>query len=152
MKRADGLTLWSRESGGNPPFWRTAIPGAGALTESVVVLDGGRELASEEGVEAAEAGVEFGGGEAAFAIERAEEVGGGAFPFFGIAFEAAGNQVAVRVASETRAGHDVIDALHVGRSAAEAVKARAAFAIVNGFAERPSAQEIGGVERMQECE
>jgi hypothetical protein len=36
--------------------------------------------------------------------------------------------------------------LHVGGSAAKAVKAGAAFAIVNGFAERPGFQEIRGFE------
>src|SRR6266571_3748541 len=37
-------------------------------------------------------------------------------------------------------------AVEFGGSAAEAVKAGAAFAIVNGFAERPSTQEIRGFE------
>lgn len=64
----------------------------------VGVLDWRREFADGEGVEAAETGLEFGGGQAAIAIERAEKVGGGMLSFLGIAFEAAGNQVAVGVA------------------------------------------------------
>jgi hypothetical protein len=46
------------------------------------------------------------------------------------------------IASEARAWHDVVEALHVGGSAAKAVKASAALAVVNGFAERPGFQEI----------
>jgi hypothetical protein len=45
-----------------------------------------------------------------------------------------------------RARHDVVEALHMSGSAAKAVKASAAFAIVNGFAERPGFQEIRGLE------
>ena len=44
-------------------------------------------------------------------------------------------------------GTDVVEALHVSGSAAETIKASAAFAIVNGFAERPGFQEIRDFER-----
>ncbi len=40
----------------------------------------------------------------------------------------------------------MVKAADVGRSAAKAVKAGAAIAIVNGLAERPGAHEIGGLE------
>jgi hypothetical protein len=40
----------------------------------------------------------------------------------------------------------MVEAADVGGSAAKAVKAGAAIAIVNGFAERPGAHEIGGLE------
>ena len=93
-----------------------------------------------------EAGVEFGGGEPAFAVEEAEKIGGGHVAFQGVAFDAAGNQVAVGIASEARARHDMVKAADVGRSAAKAVKADAAIALVNGLAERPGAHEIGGLE------
>jgi hypothetical protein len=41
----------------------------------------------------------------------------------------------------------VVEALHVGGSAAETIKTGAAFVIVNGFAERLGFQEIRGFER-----
>jgi hypothetical protein len=63
-----------------------------------------------------------------------------------VAFHTGGNQVPVGIAAEARARHDVVEALHVSGSAAKAVKAGAAFAIVNGFAERPGFQEIRGFE------
>src|SRR5215471_3917868 len=80
--------------------WARADGGVG-------VLDGRGEFAGGEGVEGAEAGVHFGGGEAAVAEEPAEKIGGGTFAFQRIAFEAAGNQVAVGVAARLSAGHDV---------------------------------------------
>ena len=104
----------------------------------------GAEFAGGEGFEGAEAGVEFGGGEAALAVEGAEKIGGGAVALAGVAFEAGGNQVAVRIAAEARAGHDVVEALHAGGSAAKAIEANAALAIVNGFAQGPGLQEVGG--------
>src|SRR5260370_42708718 len=64
-----------------------------------------------------------------------------------VAFETTGNQVAVGIAAKAHAWHDVVEAVHVSRRAAEAVKAGAAFAIVNGFAERPGLPEIRGLER-----
>jgi len=68
------------------------------------------ELAGGEGVEGAEAGGEFGGGQAALAVEAAEKIGGG-FPFLGVAFHAAGDQVAVGTAPRPRLRHDVVQAL-----------------------------------------
>jgi hypothetical protein len=109
---------------------------------SVGVLDGREEFAGGEGVEGAEAGVEFGGCEAALAIERAEEVGGGTFSFFGIAFEAAGNQVAVGVAARFDAGHHVVEALVARVGALETVKTAAAFAEVDGLAQGAGPEEV----------
>src|SRR4029077_8311049 len=94
----------------------------------------------------AEAGVEFGGRRGALAVERAQKIAGGAGGLGWVALDAAENQVAVGIAPEAHAGHDVVEALHVSGSAAEAVKTGAAFAIVNGFAERPALPEIGGLE------
>src|SRR6266567_9236200 len=104
------------------------------------------ELACGEIFQGAKASVEFGRGEAALAVERAQKILGRTVALAGIAFDAAGNQVAVGIASEARAWHDVVEALHVSGSAAKAVKAGAAFAIVNGVAERPGFQEIRGFE------
>src|SRR6266852_5007955 len=104
------------------------------------------ELAGGEVFRGAEASVEFGGRQAPQAVDSAEKIPGRTVALARVAFETAGNQVAVGIASEPRAWHDVVEALHVSGSAAEAVKASAAFAIVNGFAERPGFQEIRGFE------
>src|SRR6266571_1913602 len=105
------------------------------------------ELACGEIFQGAEASVEFGGRQAALAVESAQKIPGRAVGLARVAFETAGNQVAVGVASEARAWNDVVEALHMSGSAAKAVKASAAFAIVNGLAERPGFQEIRGFER-----
>src|SRR6266851_4638962 len=123
--------------------------GATKRARRVVPLHGREhraELACGEIFHGAQASVEFGGRQAPQAVEGAQKIPGRAVALACVAFDAAGNQVAVGIASEARARHDVIEALHVGGSAAKAVKASAAFAIVNGFAERPSFQEIGGLE------
>src|SRR6266581_3942799 len=104
------------------------------------------ELACGEIFQGAEASVEFGGREAALAVESAQKIRDRTVALARVAFDAAGNEVAVGIASEAHAWDDMVEALHVGGSAAEAVKAGAAFAIVNGFAERPSTQEIRGFE------
>src|SRR6267378_3982721 len=105
------------------------------------------ELACGEGFQGAKASVEFGGREAALAVESAQKIPGGAVALARVAFETAGNQVAVGIASEAHAWHNVVEPVHVSGSAAEAVKAGAAFAIVHGFAERPGFQEIRSFER-----
>src|SRR6266699_6889420 len=105
------------------------------------------ELACGEIFQGAKASVEFGGRQAALAVESTQKIRGRTVALARVAFDTAGNQVAVGIASETSAWHDMVEALHVGGSAAEAVKASAAFAIVNGFAERPGFQEIRGFER-----
>jgi hypothetical protein len=105
----------------------------------------GAELSGGEIFQGAEARVEFGGGEAALAVERAQEIGSRMLALAEVAFHTAGNEVAVGVASEAHSGHDVVEALHISGSAAKAIKAGAAFAIMNGFAKRPSFQEIGGL-------
>ena len=106
------------------------------------MVDWGREFAGEEGVEGTEAGVKFGGGEAAVAIERAEKVGGGTLAFFGIALEAAGNQVAVGIAAGLDARLDVVEALGGRVRAAQAVKTVAAFAEMDGLAQGASFEEV----------
>ncbi len=105
------------------------------------------ELACGEIFQGAKACVEFGGRQAPQAVENAQKIRGGTVALARVALDTAGNQVAVGIASEAHARHDVVEAPHVTGSAAEAVKAGAAFAIVNGFAERPGFQEIRGFER-----
>jgi len=116
------------------------------MTRTRTLWEHGAELAGREIFQGGEAGVEFGRGQAALAVERAQKIRSRTVALERVAFEAAGNQVAVGIASEARARDNVVEALHMGGSAAEAVKAGAAFAIVNGFAERPSTQEIRGFE------
>jgi hypothetical protein len=108
----------------------------------VGVEDGRGELAGSEGVEGAETGVELGGGDAALAVEPAEEIGGGTFAFERIAFEAGGNQVAIRVVPRLDAGHDVIEALDAGVGAAQTIKTMAAFAEVDGLAQGARLEEV----------
>ncbi len=105
------------------------------------------ELACGEIFQGAKASVEFRGREAPQAVESAQKIPGRTVALARVAFDTAGNQVAVGIASEARAWHNVVEALHMSGSAAKAVKAGAAFAIVNGFAERPGFQEIRGFER-----
>src|SRR6266568_7488038 len=104
------------------------------------------ELAGGEIFQGAKTAVEFGGRQAALAVESAQKIRDRTVALARVAFDTRGNQVAVGVASEAHAWHDVVEALHVGGSAAEAVKAGAAFAMVNGFAQRPGFQEIRGFE------
>jgi hypothetical protein len=108
----------------------------------VGVLHGGREFAGGEGVEGTETGVEFGGGQAAVAEEPAEKIGGGTFAFKRIAFEAAGNQVAVGIAPRLDAGNDVIEALGARVGAAQTVKTASAFAEVNGLTQGAGLEEV----------
>ena len=109
---------------------------------SVGVLDGRREFAGGEGVESAETGVHLGGGEAAVAEEPAEKIGGGTFAFERIAFEAAGNHVAVGIASVVGAGSDVIEALGASVGAAQAIETVSAFAEVDGLAQGAGLEEV----------
>src|SRR5260370_20594543 len=105
------------------------------------------ELASGEILQSAKTSVEFGGRQAPQAVEGTQKIPGRTVTLARVAFETAGNQVAVGIASEAHAWHNVIEAVHVSGSAAKAVKAGAAFAIANGPAERPGFQEIRGFER-----
>src|SRR6266704_758440 len=104
------------------------------------------EFACGEIFQGAKTAVEFGGREAPQAVESAQKIRDRTVALARVAFDTAGSEVAVGIASEAHAWDDMVEALHVGGSAAEAVKAGAAFAIVNGFAERPSTQEIRGFE------
>ncbi len=80
------------------------------------------ELAGGEVFQGAKTSVEFGGRQAAQAVERAQKIRDRTVGLARVAFETAGNQVAVGIASEAHAGHHVVEALHVSGSAAEAVK------------------------------
>jgi hypothetical protein len=100
------------------------------------------ELAGGEGVESAKARGKFGGGQAALAVERAKKILGGAFAFLRIAFETARDEVAVRIAPQLHAGYDVVKAVNTGGEPAEAVKALATLACMDGQAQRLRFQEV----------
>lgn len=95
-----------------------------SVTCEVIVANQRRtEFAGDEGVEGAEALPQFGGGQAALAVEAAKEVGRGPCAFAGIALQTAGDEVAMRVAPQTDARNDVIEALDAGGEATQAVEA-----------------------------
>src|SRR5258708_38527297 len=108
--------------------------------------EGGAELAGGEGVERLESANQLGAGYTALTVEGAQKVGGGALALAGVAFEAARDQVAVRVGTEQGAGYNVIEALHLRADAAEAVKADAPFAGVDGLAELGGAHKVDFLE------
>ena len=106
------------------------------------MLDGRGEFAGGEGVKAAETRVELSGGDAALAIEPPEKIGGGTFAFEGIAFEAAGDQVAIRIAAAFGEGHDVVKALDARVGAAQTIEAVTSFAEVDGLAQGAGLEEV----------
>jgi hypothetical protein len=104
--------------------------------------EGRAELAGDEGVESAKARGKFGGGQAAFAVERAKKILGGALAFLGVAFETARDEVAVRIAPQLHAGHDVVEAVNAGGEATEAVKAVTTLACMDCQAQCLCFQEV----------
>jgi hypothetical protein len=108
--------------------------------------ENGAELAGGEILEGLETANQFGADYAAFTVERPQKVGSRALALAGVAFPAARDQVAVRVGTEPGAGYDVIKALEVRADVAEAVKADAAFASVDGLAKFRGAHKIGFLE------
>src|SRR6266849_4346411 len=72
------------------------------------------ELACGEIFQGAEASVEFGGRQAALAVESAQKIRDRTVALARVAFDTAGNQVAVGIASQAHAWHNVVEALHGG--------------------------------------
>ena len=105
------------------------------------------ELAGGERVECAEAISEFGGGEALLAVEAAEEIARRPFALLRVALDAARDEVAVRIAAETHARHNMIETLLRRGKPAQTVKTEAALAGVDGLAKHASLQEVGILER-----
>jgi hypothetical protein len=106
----------------------------------------GAELAGGEVVERLETANQLDAGYTAFTVEGAQKVGGRALALAGVAFPAARDQVAVRVGTELGARYDVVEALYFLADAAEAVKADAPFAGMNGPAVLGSAHKIDFLE------
>jgi len=82
------------------------------------------EVACGEVAEGLEAGGEVALRQAAVAEELAQEIFGWQLLLPRVAFRAAGNQVAVRIAPEACARHDVIQGAGAGVSSPQAVKTR----------------------------
>src|SRR6266571_7699880 len=101
-----------------------------------------RELAGGEGIEGAQAGGKFGGGQAALAVEPAEKVSGGAIPFLRVAVQTAGDEVAIGIAAEGHARHNVIEAANQGRKPTQAIETTSAFPHMDGVAQSPGLQEV----------
>ena len=100
------------------------------------------EFAGGEAVEGAEAVAKFGGGQAVLAIEPAEEVRGGTLALPRVALDTAGDEIAVGVELTLRLRQDMIEAALAAADAAQAVKARAAVASVDGLTQGASFHEI----------
>lgn len=100
------------------------------------------ELAVGEGVEGAEAAGEFASGQLAFAEERAEEIFGAAWAFLGVAFPAAGDEVAVRVVARVCARDDVVETLHLRGEKTQTIETTPGFARMDGVAQGIGAQEV----------
>jgi hypothetical protein len=77
-----------------------------------------------------------------FAVEAAEKIARGPFGLLRVALGAAGDEVAVGIAAELDARHDMIETLLRWGKAAQTVKAEAALACVDGLAKRASLQEV----------
>lgn len=107
---------------------------------------GGREdraeFASSKALEGAEALGQFDSGQAVLAVQPAKEVLGGALALPGVAFNAAGDEVAVGVALTLRLRHNMIEATPSAADAVQAVKAGTAFASVDGLTQGRGFQEI----------
>ena len=103
---------------------------------------GRRELAGGEGVEGAQAGGKFGGGQATLAVEPAEKISGGSLPFLRVAVQTAGDEVAIGIAAEGHARHNVIEAANQGRKPAQAIETTSAFSHMDGVAQSPGLQEV----------
>jgi hypothetical protein len=113
--------------------------------------DGRTELAGGEG---AEAGGEFGVGQAALAVEPAEKIASRAIAFLGVALETAGDEVAVGIAAQEDARDNMVDTATRRRNSAQAIKATAAFARMDGMAQRLIFREIHfvGVNRARQAQ
>jgi hypothetical protein len=122
--------------------WRAAFAGERIGLPAGQAGERRRELAGGEGVEGTEARGKLGGGQAAFAVERTEKILGGAFPLLRVALETARDEVAVRIAPQLHAGHDVVEAVNAGGEPAEAVKTVTTLTRVYGLAQRLRFQEV----------
>ncbi len=101
------------------------------------------ELAGGEVVQGTEAAGQLIEAQAALAVEPAQKLLGGALRLVGVAIEAARDEVAEGIAAEVRLRDDVVEAPSLGNEPAQTIEAAAAFAGVDGAAERTGLEEIG---------
>jgi len=118
--------------------WRTALAGERIGGHS----ERRRELAGGEGVEGAEALGKFSGGQTALTVEPAEEITGGAIPFLRVALQTAGGEVAIGIAAEGHARHNVIEAANQGRKPTQAIETASAFSHMDAVAQSPVLEEV----------
>lgn len=109
--------------------------------------DGGRgeigaELPGGERVQGAQAGVEFGRRQTAQAKEAAQKIFGGRFSLPGVAFDAAGDEITVRIAASAGPRDNMVEHSPTSDEAPQAIKALAALARMNGLAPAAHLQEI----------
>jgi len=109
--------------------------------------DGGRgengaELAGGERVQGAKAAFEFDRSQAAQAKEGAQKIFGGRFSLLGVAFNAAGNEIAVGIAASTGSRDDVVEHSPTSDETPQAIKAMAALARMNGLTPAADLQEV----------
>ena len=123
---------------------RSGLPDFLASVVFCILLNGKlwSELACGQVLESAKACAEVLGGQAALAEELAQKISGREVSLARVAVQAAGNQVAVRIAPTRRLRHDVIQAVGPAGRPAQTVKARAPFAGVDGLAQAAGSQEI----------
>ncbi len=100
------------------------------------------EVAGGEVLERLEAANELGADYTAFTVEQAQKVVCRALSLARVAFQAARDQVAVRVGTQLGAGYDVVEALHLRADTAKAIKADAALTGVDGLAQGGCSHEI----------
>lgn len=100
------------------------------------------QLAGGEALEGAKAIAKFGGGQAVLAVEPAKEIRGGTLALPRVAFDTAGDEVAVGVELELRLREDMIEAALAAADAAQTVKTGTAFASMDCFPQGGSFQEI----------
>ncbi len=108
--------------------------------------ENGAELAGGERLQGAQAGGEFGRGQAAQAIEAEQKVFGGGFSLLRVAFDAAGNEIAVGIAPPAGKRDDMVEDSPTSDEAPQAIKAQAALARMNGLAPAAHLQEINLLE------
>ena len=101
------------------------------------------ELAGGQIIQGAEAAAKLGVAQAAVAVERAYKLDGGALRLIGIAIETTGDEVVVGITAEVCLRNDVVEAPSLGNEPAQTIEAAAAFAGVDGAAERAGLEEIG---------
>src|SRR6266568_1821865 len=100
------------------------------------------ELASRERLHGEQACAEVLGRQAPLAEKLAQKIRGREVALPGVAVEAAGNEVAVGIASGLGERHHVVHAMRPAGSPAQAVKAHAMLACMDGPAQSRSSHEI----------